>query len=67
MKKIFFKALFLFISVAALAQDVDENSSSYKTGYWIGKNILWIILGIVLLVVLIRMMKKKNKPPQQQG
>jgi cell division protein FtsW (lipid II flippase) len=61
MKKLFLSLTgFCLLFFSAIAQDTDENSQEFKIGYWIGKNIIWIVLGIVVLIVIIRMARKKK-------
>ena len=59
-KRILTVALFFMLLQPVIAQDADENSDGYQVGYWIGKNIIWLVAGLVLLIIVIRALRKKK-------
>lgn len=59
-KRLLTVVLFLMLLQPVFAQEADENSEAYQVGYWIGKNIIWLVAGLVLLIIVIRALRKKK-------
>lgn len=65
MKKYFLQTIFLLASLAAFAQDEEENSAAYKFGekYAIEIIIAVIVLLVVIIWAIVRKKKKSPPPP----